>query len=62
MASAGIIDAQSVTAADTVAAGFGGFDAGNKTNGSKRHIVTDTLGLLLLVTVTTASVLPAAGV
>jgi len=56
MASAGIIDAQSVKGADTVAARSRGYDAGKKTNGRKRHIVTDTLGLLLLVTVTTASV------
>ncbi|MDX3239145.1 IS5 family transposase [Streptomyces sp. ME03-5709C] len=33
-----------------------GFDAGKKINGRKRHIVVDTLGLLLAVTVTAASV------
>ncbi|WP_369776476.1 transposase [Streptomyces sp. R33] len=33
-----------------------GFDGGKKVNGRKRHIVVDTLGLLLAVTVTAASV------
>jgi transposase len=33
-----------------------GYDAGKKVNGRKRHIVTDTLGLLLVVVVTAASV------
>ena len=33
-----------------------GFDAGKKVNGRKRHVVVDTLGLLLLVVVTAASV------
>jgi transposase len=56
MASAGIVDAQSVKGADTVAADSRGYDAGKKTNGRKRHIVTDTLGLLVVVLVTAASV------
>jgi putative transposase len=33
-----------------------GFDAGKKVKGRKRHLVVDTLGLLLAVTVTAASV------
>ncbi|MFH8703881.1 transposase [Streptomyces rubrogriseus] len=33
-----------------------GFDGGKKVNGRKRHIVVDTLGLLLVVVVTAASV------
>jgi transposase len=33
-----------------------GYTAGKKVNGRKRHIVTDTLGLLLCVMVTAASV------
>ncbi|GAA3827984.1 hypothetical protein GCM10023083_71270 [Streptomyces phyllanthi] len=33
-----------------------GFDGGKKVNGRKRHIVVDTLGLLLAVMVTAASV------
>lgn len=55
-ASAGIIDAQSVKGADTVATSTRGYDAGKRVNGRKRHIVTDTLGLLIVVAVTTASV------
>ncbi len=56
MASAAIVDAQSVKGADTVGALSRGFDAGNKVNGRKRHVVVDTAGLLLLVMVTAASV------
>jgi transposase len=56
MASAGIVDAQSVKGADTVGAASRGFDAGKKVNGRKRHIVVDTMGLLLAVIITTASV------
>ncbi|MFD7731288.1 IS5 family transposase [Kitasatospora phosalacinea] len=53
---AGIIDAQSVKGAASVPAATRGFDGGKKVNGRKRHIVVDTLGLLLTVMVTTASV------
>lgn len=53
---AGIIDAQSVKAAASVPAATRGFDGGKKVNGRKRHIVVDTLGLLLAVVVTAASV------
>jgi transposase len=56
MASAGCVDAQSVKGADTVGAVVRGFDAGKKVNGRKRHIVVDTMGLLLLVVITSASV------
>jgi transposase len=56
MASAGIVDAQSVKGADTVGRDSRGYDAGKKVNGRKRHIVTDTLGLLVVVLVTAASV------
>jgi transposase len=56
MVSAGVIDAQSVKGADTVGTRTRGYDAGKRINGRKRHIVVDTLGLLLLVTVTTAGV------
>ena len=51
--SAGIIDAQTVRCAPQ--AGLRGVDAGKKTNGRKRHIVVDTLGLLLAVFVTAGS-------
>lgn len=56
MASAGIVDAQSVKGADTVGSASRGYDAGKKVNGRKRHIVTDTVGLLVVVLVTAASV------
>lgn len=55
-ATGGIVDAQSVKGADTVGAATRGFDAGKKCNGRKRHVVVDTLGLLLVVYVTAASV------
>jgi transposase len=54
--SAGIIDSQSVKAADTVGRDSRGYDAGKKVAGRKRFIVTDTLGLLITVTVCAASV------
>jgi len=53
--SAGLIDSQSVKGADTVGRATRGYDAGKKINGRKRFIVTDTLGLLLVVTVLAAS-------
>ncbi|WP_251023408.1 transposase [Streptomyces sp. ISL-10] len=49
---AGIIDAQSVRAAATVPASSRGYAGGKKVPGRKRHIVTDCLGLLLVVAVT----------
>ncbi|PFG96615.1 putative transposase [Saccharopolyspora erythraea NRRL 2338] len=54
--SAGIIDSQSVRAAETAGRDTRGYDAGKKVNGRKRHITTDTLGLLLGVCVTGAHV------
>ncbi|MFD6639240.1 IS5 family transposase [Micromonospora sp. B006] len=53
--SAGIIDSQSVKGADTVGRDSRGYDAGKKINGRKRFIITDTLGLLVTVTVLAAS-------
>ncbi|MEU4039888.1 IS5 family transposase [Streptomyces collinus] len=53
--SAAVIDSQSVKADATVALTSRGFDAGKKINGRKRHLLTDTLGLLLAVLVTPAS-------
>ncbi|MFB6603645.1 IS5 family transposase [Streptomyces noursei] len=50
------IDAQSVKTAPSVPTSTQGTDAGKKIVGRKRSIVTDTLGLLLLVMVTAASV------
>jgi transposase len=54
--SAGIIDAQSVDGADTVTGDSRGYDGAKSRDGRKRHILTDTLGLLLEVTVTPANV------
>jgi transposase len=54
--SAGIVDSQSAKGADTVAGASRGYDAGKKINGRKRHIVVDTIGLLLIVMVSAASV------
>jgi putative transposase len=52
---AAIIDAQSVKT--TLVAGESrGFDAGKKVKGRKRHIVVDTLGLILAVVIQSASV------
>lgn len=53
---AGVIDAQSVDGADTAGIGTRGYDGGKKRDGRKRHILTDTGGLLLEVTVTPANV------
>ncbi|MFD3586852.1 transposase [Streptomyces sp. NPDC058683] len=44
---AGVIDSQSVKADAVVGAGTRGFDGGKLVNGRKRHVVVDTLGLLL---------------
>ena len=51
---AAIIDAQSTRS--TAQGGNTGFDAGKKVKGRKRHLVVDTMGLLLAVTITAASV------
>lgn len=53
---AAIIDSQTVRGADTVPTATAGYDAGKKTKGRKRHIATDTMGLLLAVVVTAAHI------
>lgn len=52
--SAAILDSQSVKT--TQVKGVRGYDAGKKVDGRKRHILVDTLGLLLLVVVHTADI------
>ncbi len=54
LASAGMIDSQSIKS--TGVAGERGYDAGKKINGRKRHVLVDTLGLIIAVVVTIASV------
>ncbi|MFF5099839.1 MULTISPECIES: IS5 family transposase [Actinosynnema] len=54
--SAGMIDSQSLHAAPTVNRDSRGYDAAKKVQGRKRHIVVDTLGLLIAVLVTPASI------
>jgi len=57
--SAAIIDSQSVKT--TEQGGPHGYDGGKKVNGRKRHILVDTLGLLLKVVVHPANVQDRAG-
>jgi putative transposase len=51
---AGCMDSQSVKT--TQIPGIRGYDKGKNVNGRKRHILVDTIGLLLVVVVTAASV------
>lgn len=53
--SVGIIDAQSVKST-LVSSEDKGFDAGKKIKGIKRHIIVDTMGLILAVVIQSASV------
>jgi transposase len=52
--SAAVLDAQSIKSSE--GGQSRGFDMGKKTTGRKRHVVVDTLGLILVVMVTSASV------
>lgn len=53
---AAIIDAQAVKASSNAPDASQGYDAGKRTKGRKRHIAVDTLGLLLAIVITAASV------
>jgi len=53
--SVGIIDAQSVKST-LVSSQDKGFDAGKKVKGIKRHIIVDTVGLILAVVIQSASI------
>jgi len=54
MSSAAVLDAQSTRSSPQ--GGTSGYDAGKKVKGRKRHVLVDTLGLILAVSVTAASV------
>ena len=56
---AGVVDSQTVKAPH--APGGGGYDAGKKLKGRKRHVAVDTDGRLLMINLTTADVQDAAG-
>jgi putative transposase len=56
---AGVLDSQSVKTSQ--GPGVRGYDAGKKVNGRKRHLLVDTLGLLLAVIVTSAALSDPAG-
>jgi len=51
---AGCIDSQSVKASEW--SGVRGFDGGKRIKGKKRHLLVDTLGLVLAIVVTTACI------
>ncbi|MBM0238725.1 IS5 family transposase, partial [Micromonospora sp. ATA32] len=51
---AAVVDAQSIKSSE--GGECRGFDAGKRTTGRKRHLIVDTMGLLLVVAVTSASV------
>lgn len=51
---AGVIDSQSVKT--TEAGGVCGYDAGKKTKGRKRHMLTDTIGLMLVLVIQSAGI------
>jgi len=52
---AALVDSQSIRTSNNVPEASQGIDAGKRIKGRKRHIATDTMGLLLVVMVTAAS-------
>jgi putative transposase len=58
--SAGVLDSQSVKTTDR--GGVHGYDGAKRINGRKRHVLVDTLGLLLKVVVHAANISDADGV
>jgi putative transposase len=54
--SMGIIDSQSVKTVETAKVETRGFDVHKSTKGRKRHILVDTMGLILAVVITAANV------
>ncbi len=52
--SAAVLDSQSIKTTETP--GMRGYDAGKKVKGRKRHILVDTMGLLLMIVVHTANI------
>jgi putative transposase len=52
--SAAILDSQSIKSTET--SGSRGFDAGKRIKGVKRHVLVDTLGMVLCIVVLTANV------
>ncbi|MFB9579880.1 IS5 family transposase, partial [Streptomyces yanii] len=50
--SGAVIDSQSVKADAVVGADSRGYDGGKKINGRRRHLICDTIGLLLMINVT----------
>ncbi|MFI5806021.1 IS5 family transposase [Streptomyces sp. NPDC051561] len=53
---AAVIDSQSVKADAVVGASSRGYDGGKKINGRRRHLICDTLGLLLMIHVSAGDV------
>lgn len=53
---AAVIDSQSVKGAASVPAASRGYDGGKKINGRRRHVITDCLGLILMVMVTAGNI------
>jgi putative transposase len=52
--SAAVLDSQSIKTTETP--GVRGYDAGKKVKGRKRHILVDTMGLLLIIVVHTSNI------